>query len=198
MAAVPISGARTFQELRALARRERDGRVCGRLLALANALDGMSRAEAARLAGMDRQTVRDWVHRYNAEGVEGLRDRPRRGRPPRLDGGQQAALKALVLKGPKLERDGCVAWRLRDLCAVVERRFQVAYSETGMLRLLNGLDLSWQKARPIHPEADPKAQARFKKASPACCGTSRGDIPRPSGESSCGSRTRPGSGRRAA
>jgi transposase len=166
MVAVPIGGELTAQELRALARRERDGRVCGRLLALANALDGLSRAEAARLAGMDRQTLRDWVHRYNAEGVAGLKDRPRRGRPPRLDDGQQAALKVLVLKGPKLARDGCIAWRWRDLCAVVERRFQVTYSETGMLRLVKGLDLSWQKARPIHPEADPKAQARFKKACP--------------------------------
>ena len=61
------------------------------------------------------------------------------------------------------ERDGCVAWRARDLCVLVERRFGVRYSETGMLRLLKGLDLSWQKARPVHPEADPKAQERFKK-----------------------------------
>jgi transposase len=164
MVAVPISTARTPQELRALARRERDGRVCSRLLALANALDGMSRAEAARLAGMDRQTLRDWVHRYNAEGLKGLRDRPRSGRPCALDEGQQAALKALVLKGPKLAREGCVAWRLRDLCRLVEHRFGRRYSETGMLRLLHGLDLSWQKPRPIHPEADPKAQARFQKA----------------------------------
>jgi transposase len=119
MVAVAIRRDRTPEELRALARRERDGRVCSRLLALANALDGMSRAAAARLAGMDRQTLRDWVHRYNAQGVEGLKDRPRRGRPPRLDDGQQAALKALVLRGPKLERDGYVTWRLRDLCAVV-------------------------------------------------------------------------------
>ena len=106
----------------------------------------------------------DWVHRYNEEGVEGLRDRPRSGRPPRLDDSRQATLKAWILKGPKLARDGCVAWRIRDLCALVERRFGVVYSETGMLRLLKGLDLSWQKARPTHPETDPRAQARFKEA----------------------------------
>src|SRR3954451_24861425 len=77
MVAVAIAKERTPAELRALARRERDGRVSARLLALANALDGMSRGEAARAAGMDRQTLRDWVHRYNAEGIEGRRDRPR-------------------------------------------------------------------------------------------------------------------------
>jgi len=166
MVAVPIATERTPAELRTLARRERDGRVGARLLALANALDGMSRQAAARAAGMDRQALRDWVHRYNAGGVAGLRDRPRAGRPCRLDEGRQAALKALVLRGPKLARDGCVAWRARDLCDLVERRFGVSYSETGMLRLLHGLDLSWQKARPVHPEADAKAQERFKKACP--------------------------------
>ena len=166
MVAVPIATERTPAELRALARRERDGRVGARLLALANALDGMSREAAARAAGMDRQTLRDWVHRYNAEGVDGLRDRPRAGRPCRLDEGRQAAPKALILKGPELKRDGCVAWRARDLRDLVERRFGVGYSETGILRLLHGLDLSWQKARPIHPEADAKGQERFKKACP--------------------------------
>jgi transposase len=133
------------------------------MLALALVLEGSSRAEAARAAGMDRQTLRDWVHRYNAEGIEGLRDRPRPGRPCALDEGRQAALKALILRGPKLERDGCVAWRVRDLRALVERRFGLRYSESGIRRVLHGLDLSWQKARPIHPEADPKAQERFKK-----------------------------------
>ena len=157
-APLSIRTDRDAGELRRLARRERRGRVSARLLALANALDGLPREEAARLAGMTGQTLGDWVHRYNEEGVEGLRD---------LDEGQQAALKAMILKGPKLERDGCVAWRARDLCVVVERRFGVRYAENGMLRLLKSLDLSWQKARPVHPEADPVAQARFKKPCPA-------------------------------
>ena len=124
---------------------------------------GRCRDAAARAAGMDRQTLRDWVHRYNAAGVEGLRDRPRPGRPCALNEGRQAALKALILRGPKLERDGCVAWRARDLRELVERRFGVRYSESGVRLLLRGLDLSWQKMRPIHPEADPRAQERVKK-----------------------------------
>jgi len=128
---------------------------------------GMRREQAARQAGMDRQTLRDWVIRCNAEGIEGLRDRPRSGRRPWLDEGQQAAFKALVLRGPDPERDGVSTWRAKDLCRIVEQRFGVVYSENGMLRLLHDLDLSWQKTRPIHPEADRKAQARFKKNSPA-------------------------------
>ena len=164
--ALAIRADRDAAELRRLARRERDGRVSARLLALANALDGLSREEAARLAGMTGQTLGDWVHRYNEEGVEGLRDRPRSGRPCALDEGQQAALKALVLRGPDLNKDGCIAWRARDLCDVVERRFGVRYREAGMLRLLKGLDLSWQKARPVHPEADPDGAGEVQKTLP--------------------------------
>ena len=81
-APLPIRPDRDPAELRRLARRERDGRVSARLLALANALDGLPREEAARRAGMTGQTLGDWVHRYNEEGVEGLRDRPRPGRAP--------------------------------------------------------------------------------------------------------------------
>src|SRR5215217_687823 len=122
MVAVPIATGRTPAELRAMARRERDGRVSSRLLALANASDGMGRDEAARAAGMDRQTLRDWVHRYNAEGVEGLRDRPRSGRKPRLTPEQGAELAAVVERGPDPDRDGVVRWRRIDLKALIEAR----------------------------------------------------------------------------
>src|SRR5918911_3349150 len=108
-APLPIRTDRDAAELRRLARRERDGRVGARLLALANALEGIPREQAARLAGMTGQTLGDWVHRYNAESVESLRDRPRPGRPCALDEGQQATPKALILRGPSLERDGHVA-----------------------------------------------------------------------------------------
>jgi transposase len=164
-APVPIRDDVSAEELRRLARQETNGRVACRLLALANVRAGMRRAPAARQAGMDRQTLRDWVIRFNAEGVEGLRDRPKSGRPTWLNEGQLATLKALVLRGPDPERDGVSTWRAKDLCQIVEHRFGVSFTENGMLRLLHDLGLSWQKARPVHPEADLKAQARFKKNS---------------------------------
>ena len=76
--------------LRRLAQRERDGRVSSRLIALANVLDGMSQETAARAVGMDRQTLRDWVIRFNTEGVDGLRDQPRSG-PAVGPGGARAS-----------------------------------------------------------------------------------------------------------
>ena len=98
MAALQIRRDDTPSDLRQRAARERDRRAALRLLALANALEGMTRAEAARLAGMERQALHDAVLRFNAEGPEGLHDRPRPGRPERLNEGQQAALKAHILR----------------------------------------------------------------------------------------------------
>jgi transposase len=166
-------------ELRRLARRESDGRVAGRLLAVANALDGMSRAAAARAAGMDRQTLRDWVIRFNAEGVEGLRDQPRSGRRAWMTEGQQAAFRAIILRGPDPERDGVSAWRIIDLCRIAEERFGVAYREGGMRRLVKSLDLSWQKTRPGHPNANPAAQERLGLSGILCASGRLNDTVRP-------------------
>jgi transposase len=71
-------------ELRRLARRER-GRVCQRVLMIANLLEGMEHEEAARLAGLSRSAAYEWRNRYEKDGIEGLRDRPRPGRQPRVD-----------------------------------------------------------------------------------------------------------------
>ena len=116
MSALAIRDDIGSEELRRQARRERDGRVSARLIAIANALEGMDRGSAARLAGMDRQTLRDWVHRYNAEGIAGLCNRPAPGRKPKLSEGQMAALKAIVLAGPDPTVDKVVRWRIVDLC----------------------------------------------------------------------------------
>ena len=113
---------------------------------------------------MERQALRDAVIRYNAEGVEGLHDRPRSGRPEALTEGQQAALKAWVLRGPNPERDGVSAWRLVDICAHAEEAYGVRYSEWGMSCLLKRLGLTRQKARPRHPQGSAAAQAAFKKS----------------------------------
>jgi putative transposase len=108
---LPIRDDVPAAELRRLARREKDRAASARMQAIAGALEGLSRAEAARLAGMERQALRDAVVRYNAEGLAGLHDRPRPGRPARLDGRQKAALKRVVLDGPDVE--AAQTWRQR-------------------------------------------------------------------------------------
>jgi transposase len=167
MPALAIRQDLSADGLRRLARREPDRRAAMRLLAIANALDGLPRAEAARLAGMERQALRDAVVRYNAEGLDGLHDRPRPGRPEALTPGQQAALKAWVLRGPNPERDGVSAWRLVDACAHAERTYGVRYSGWGMSRLLHRLGLSRQKTRPRHPQGSATERAAFEKGARA-------------------------------
>lgn len=161
-------------ELRRLARREEDRAAAARMQAIAGALEGLSRAEAARLAGMERQALRDAVVRYNAEGLAGLHDRARPGRPTRLGGAQKAALKQVVLDGPDVEATGLSVWTLFELCREVEKRWGVAYHPSHMGKLMHQLDLSWQKARPSHPKADAAAREAFAKGGCRSPSTTRG------------------------
>ena len=163
MSALSIRDDIRSEELRRRARRENDGRVSARLIAIANALEGMDRASAVRLAGMDRQTFRDWVHRGNEEGIAGLCNRPAPEHRPKLSEGQMAALKAVVLAGPDPAVDKIARWRVVDLCRWVEEHWGVGYSETRMLRVLGSLDLSHRKARPRHPQSREKAQQTLKR-----------------------------------
>ena len=156
----------TAAELRRLACRAMSPAQARRMLAIALVMEGSDRATAARSCGMDRQTLRDWVHRYNAEGIAGLVDRPRPGRPARLSPGQVAALVEIVEAGPDVAVDGVVRWRCADLTGVVANRFEVALSERQVGRILNRQGYTRLKPRPQHPKADEAAQEAFKKTSP--------------------------------
>jgi transposase len=150
-------------DLRRLASREKDGQVVRRLLALALILEGHSRTEAAQMSGMDRQTLRDWVHRYNAEGLAGLTSRVGLGPTPLLSTAQMAELLDIVLQGPDPETDKVVRWRCVDLREQVARRFSVEVTECTIGRWLRQLKLTRLQPRPYHPKKDLAAQETFKK-----------------------------------
>jgi transposase len=155
-------------DLRAAASKSDDAAQVRRLLAIALALDGDPRSEAAERSGMDRQTLRDWVHRYNDGGIDGLKSRSSPGRAPRLTDAQKAELKALVIAGPDPEHDGVVRWRCADLQAVIERRFSVQVHESTVGKWLHQLGLTRLQPRPVHPKKDPAAEQAFKKTSAPC------------------------------
>lgn len=152
-------------ELRELAGGTRDGAVVRRLLALALVLEGGSRAEAARLSGMDRQTLRDWVHRYNDDGVAGLHSRCSPGRPPALSEKQMEELRIMVLDGPDPERNRVIRWRCADLRDEIAARWSVTITERSVGRLLHRLAMTRLQPRPYHPKKDAAAQEAFKKSS---------------------------------
>ena len=162
MTAVSIRGDRTPAVLRKLAKAETNRRASRRLLAIANALSGMSRKDAAEAAGMDRQTLRDWVIRYNAHGLDGLYDCWGDGRPPRLEAHEQAELVRIVVEGPAPE-SGLSAFTREDLVRICEARFGKSFHPASLGRLLKRLGFSRQKARPSHPQKDPAQAEAFKR-----------------------------------
>ena len=112
------------KELRALARRSKEVNQSRRLLSLAAVRDGMDRGSAAKIGGMDRQTLRDWVHRFNGSGPQGLIDNWTEGPKPRLSAEQLAQFAQIVEAGPDREKDGVVRWRRIDLKRVIAERIR--------------------------------------------------------------------------
>ena len=155
----------TASDLRAAAGREKDGSATRRMLALAMVLDGADRQTAAATCGMDRQTLRDWVHRYNAEGLRGLHDLKTPGPTPKLTAEQQAELAGWVEAGPDPAHHGVVRWRRVDLRDELQRRFGVALHERSVGKVLAKLGYCRLSVRPRHPHTDEEAQEAFKKTS---------------------------------
>ena len=149
-------------ELREAAAGPDDAQAARRMLAIAMVLDGWSREAAAEACAMDRQTLRDWVHRYNASGLDGLFNLPRRNGPlPRLSEEQQAKVEQWVEHGPELERDGVVRWRCADLQQRIEAEFAIHLHQRTVGKLLRKLLFRRLSVRPQHPQSKPEEQAVF-------------------------------------
>ena len=164
--------------VRRLARDAADADQARRLLAIAAVYEGMSRADAARIGGMDRQTLRDWAHRFNAEGAVGLINRTAPGNPRRLTPEQEAELDGLVEAGPAAAGlDHLARWRCADLKALIAERWGVAYDERTIGKLLDRLDFRHITTRPQHYRQDADALEAFKKTSPTGSRRSAGASP---------------------
>ncbi len=166
------------------------------MLALALVMEGKSRSEAAGTCGMDRKTLRDWVHRYNVEGLAGLSDRVAPGPKPRLSPDQEREVAELVREGPDLAQHGVVRWRRIDLSRLIAQRYGVSLAERSVGDLLRRLGFRRLSVRPRCPDQDVAAQEAHKKTSSIWSkrvSRSRRAISR----SNCGGRTKPASASRA-
>ena len=148
---------RTATELRSAAGRTKDARAARRMLAIALVLEGVDRETAARTCGMDRQTLRDWVHRYNAEGLDGLVNRRVVQHPRRLTQDQMATLAGWVEAGPDPEKDGVVRWRRSDLQARIAAEFGVTLHERTVGKQLAALGFRRLQVAPAAPEVRPRS-----------------------------------------
>lgn len=155
----------TASEVRSWAARSKHGGQVRRLLSIAAVYDGLDRSTAARIGGMDRQTLRDWVHRFNSDGPDGLLDRWAGGPKARLNAAQKEELWRIVEAGPNVDKDGVVRWRCVDLKGVIKERFGVEYHERSVGKILKQLGFSHVSPRPQHPGQDAEMIAAFKKTS---------------------------------
>jgi transposase len=197
MAAVAVTRIdHTAQELRVAAKRSDDVAAARRMLALALVLEGKSRSEAATACGMDRQSLRDWVHRYNAEGLEGLHNRTAPGARSKLSPEQERAVAELVRSGPDLAEHGVVRWRRIDLARAIEQRYGVKLAERSVGDLLRRLGFRRISVRPRCPEQNAEAQEAHKKTFPIWSLPASPRM-RTASRSNSGGRTRPASASRA-
>ena len=162
-APIPLRADFDAAKLRHIAKHSRDPDQIRRLLALAAIYDGHARSEAARLAGVGLQIVRDWVMRFNDQGPDGLVNRKAPGRAPILDATKRAALRDMLEQGPIPALHGVVRWRLIDLVQWVWDEFGLAISEQTLSRELRALNYRKLSARPRHDARDAQRAEAFKK-----------------------------------
>ncbi len=148
--------------------RTRDAKTPRRMMAIACVMAGQSREDAAETCGMDRQTLRDWVHRFTADGLAALADLSRQNGPkPRLSSEQEAVVAGWVEQGPDLARDGVVRWRCVGLQERIKREWGINLHERTVGKLLRKLAFRRLSVRPQHPRSDPEVQPVFRAGSQA-------------------------------
>ena len=165
--AIAVRTDYTAGEVRRLAKRAKDAAQARRLLAIAAVLDGASREEAAKIGGMDRQTLRDWVIRFNEQGAGRSHQHPFSGVPPgKLNEEHKAFLARIVEEGPIPAVHGVVRWRACDLIMRLYEEFGLSVSDDTIYRALKKLGFSHVSARPKAYKQDAEAMEAFKKTSP--------------------------------
>lgn len=164
-AAIALRADYDADGLRALAKQSEDADQTRRLMALAVVYDGGSRSDGAKAGGVELQTFRDWVLRFNAGGPVGLLNGKAPGQTPRLDAAQRQELVQMIEDGPIPAVHGVVRWRLCDLVQWAQEMHRVSVSEQTLSRYLRAMGYRKLSARPRHHAQNPEAVAAFKKTS---------------------------------
>ena len=145
-------------------RRSGSVRTSQRLLAIRDIMLGRARQWVCEQYGISRENLRHWVRWYNEEGIAGLIDGERAGRPPKLNQAQMASLRARVSLPPDIDKDGVGRWRAADVQRLIRCEYGIEYrSLTSVCNLLHRLRQSWISGRPQHPQQAADALASFKK-----------------------------------
>ena len=152
----------TPDDLEKIAKKEPNPRVRQRLLAVRLVVMGNTVPQAAKAVGLKQRQSRNWIHRFNEEGLHGLRDRPRPGQPVKLPRQKEQAFRERIAEGAG-KKDSTPNLRVKDIQRILREEFGADYCLGGTYFLLHRLGFSSLVPRPRHPNADQQAQARFKK-----------------------------------
>lgn len=149
-------------DLAKIAKREPNPRVRQRLLAIRLVVMANTVPQAAKAVGLKERQTRNWIHRFNAEGVNGLRDRPRPGQPVKLTRQKESVFRERIVKGAS-PKDPTRNLRVKDIQRILREEFDADYCLGGTYFLLHRLGFSSLVPRPRHPQADQQTQDQFKK-----------------------------------
>ena len=153
----------TIQDIRSLIRRQTDGRVRQRLTGMLHLCYGKTVPKAAQAIGMSEAKLRNWVHRFNAAGIDGLYDQPRSGRPAQLSEEQKRSFKKRIEAGPTAA-DEVVRFRWQEFQKILANEYGVIYTTPqGVLDVVHSLGISWITPRQIHPKSSEEKRDEFKK-----------------------------------
>ena len=189
-----VKARHTLDELLTLYKTERNPRLARRIQAVYLARKALSCPQIMDITAAKRRTIQNWIRWYNQDGVEGLKDKPRCGRHPKLSVAQQQKLQKRLDAGAKPPEGICVL-NGPVIQRILEKEFGVLYCLNGVYELLHRLGYSCLCPRPRHQQADPELQEAFKKTFPPSWSKSKPNIR--TNESKSGSRMRPGSASKA-
>jgi len=160
-----VKSHHTTKELQTLYRKEKIARLAQRIHGVYLASKGLTCPQIMVISGAARRTIQQWVHKYNKQGIAGLKDKPRPGTPTKLPRKKELKLRKRIEAGPT-KTDGVSVLNGPVIRRILEREFGVLYSRQGLYDLLHRLGYSCLCPRPQHENADSQLQAEFKKTSP--------------------------------
>lgn len=166
----------SIDQLRSLMRDESNARLYRGLQIILAARQGQTAQQISTLIPLTERSIRLWITRYNQSGLDGLRDRPGRGRKPPLSPEQIEQFKARIQAG-STEADAVCTLRGEDVRRILQSEFGILRTLQSAYNLLHQLGFSVLRPRPKHPQSDPIAQAAFEKNSRKSSRKSRPNIP---------------------
>jgi transposase len=155
----------TPEEIKALIRKDDRYTIGIRLYAVHQVSLGVPSRKLEELYHTSFKQILNWVHRFEQEGIEGLRDKPGRGRKSSLSNEQTGILTTLLLEGSPTDYGyNTETWTGPILIDWVKKNFEVEFKKAQIYNIVKKLGFSYQKAKGFYPESDPKAQEEFIEA----------------------------------